>query len=147
LGLEVRAPAGKRHPVQRTMQLNDGIRRLGFRKWYERELIQSHAHLALAFLCAVGLFAAFEAATHFTSWSDRVIDALAIIVSGAIGVWALRRYLRQLMHAESVATQADCPHCGVYARFTLVEGVAASESVTVRCRACTRQWSISDPES
>lgn len=126
------------------MQLIDGIRRLGFRKWYERELLQSHAHLALTFLCAVGLFGAFEAAMHFTSWSDRVLDALAIIASGAIGVWALRRYLFLLMHAESAANQADCPQCGVYARFTLVEGVAVGESVTVRCRACTHQWSIDD---
>jgi hypothetical protein len=126
------------------MQLSDGIRRHGFRKWYERELLQSHAHLALTFLCAVGLFAAIEAAMHFTSWSDRVIDALAILACAAIGVWALRRYLFLLMHAEHVANQADCPHCGTYARFTLVEVASASGvlSVTVRCRECAHQWSI-----
>ena len=56
-----------------SMRLRDGIRRHGFRKWYKRELLQSHAHLALTFLCAIGLFAAFEAATHFTSWTDRVM--------------------------------------------------------------------------
>ena len=80
------APSPLRYNV--TVQLIDGIRRHGFRKWYERELLQSHAHLALTFLCAVGLFAAFDAATNFTSWSDRVIDALAIVACGAIGYWA-----------------------------------------------------------
>jgi hypothetical protein len=107
-------------------------------------LLQSHAHLALTFLCAVGLFGAIEAAMHFTSWIDRVIDALAILACGAIGVWALRRYLFLLMHAEHVAHQADCPHCGTYARFTLVEGASASGalSVAVRCRECAHQWSI-----
>ena len=125
------------------MQLVDGIRRLGFRKWYERELLQSHAHLALTFLCAVGLFGAVEAAAHFTtSWVDRVVDALAIMASGGIGVWALRRYLYLLIHAEHAANQADCPQCGAYARFTLVEGAPTSPAVTVRCRNCARQWSI-----
>lgn len=128
------------------MRLSDGIRRHGFRKWYERELLQSHAHLALTFLCAVGLFGAFEAAMHFTGWADRVLDAFAILTCGAVGVWALRRYLYLLMHAEHAANQADCPHCGVYARFTLVEGSAAcaAPSVTVRCRDCAHQWSIDD---
>jgi len=58
------------------VQLIDGMRRLGFRKWYERELLQSHAHLTLTFFCAIGLFAAFEALVQFSSWTDRVIDAL-----------------------------------------------------------------------
>ena len=126
------------------MRLSDGIRRHGFRKWYERELLQSHAHLALTFLCAVGLFAAVEAAMHFTAWTDRAIDALAILISGAIGVWALRRYLYLLMHAEHVANQADCPQCGTYARFSLVESTPATTgpSVTVCCRQCAHQWSI-----
>jgi hypothetical protein len=30
------------------MQLSDGIRRIGFRKWYERTLLASHAHLCCA---------------------------------------------------------------------------------------------------
>lgn len=126
------------------MQLLEGIRRLGFRKWYARELGQSHVHLALTFLCAVGLIGAFDAAMHFTSWSDRVIDALAIVICGATGFWALRRYLHLLMHAEYVAKQADCPQCGVYARFTLVEGESSQQTATVRCRACAHQWSIND---
>jgi predicted Zn finger-like uncharacterized protein len=126
------------------MQLIEGIRRLGFRKWYERELLQSHAHLALCFLCSVGLFGAVEAATHFTDLSDRVIDTLSIVASGGVGVWALRRYLYLLMHAEHAANQADCPHCGRYARFTLVERQATLPAVTVRCRDCAHQWSIDD---
>jgi len=120
------------------------MRRLGFRKWYERELLQSHAHLTLTFFCAIGLFAAFEALVQFSSWTDRVIDALAIAASAAIGVWSLRRYLYLLMHAEHVANQADCPQCGVYARFTLVEGATGPRGVTVCCRQCTHRWSISD---
>ena len=125
------------------MRLSDGIRRHGFRKWYERELLQSHLHLALTFLCAIGLFGAFEAAMHFTTWTDRAIDALAILACGAIGVWALRRYLYLLMHAEHAANQADCPHCGSYGRLTLVDEPSPSNaSVKVCCRQCAHQWSI-----
>jgi hypothetical protein len=126
------------------MHLSDGIRSHGFRKWYERELLRSHAHLALTFLCAIGLFSAFEAATHFTSWPDRVIDAFAILACGVVGAWSLRRYLSMLMHAEHAASQAECPHCGVYARFTLVARTAVRSGLPVEvcCRQCAHQWSI-----
>jgi len=124
--------------------LADGIRRLGFRKWYERELLKSHAHLTLTFLCTVGLLGAFEAASQFRGLQDQMTNAAAIVGSGAIGVWALRRYLYLLMHAESVANQADCPQCGAYARFKLVEGRAEGAGVAVCCRDCTHQWSIAD---
>lgn len=126
------------------MQLADGIRRVGFRKWYERELLKSHAHLALTFFCAVGLLGAFEAATQFRSLHDQVLNAVAIVGCGAIGMWALRRYLYLLMHAENAARQADCPQCGVYARFKLAEGGVEGDGVQVRCRDCSHQWSIAD---
>jgi hypothetical protein len=126
------------------VQLTEGIRRLGFRKWYERELMNSHAHMALTFICGVGMLAAFEAASQFRSWSDQLIDALAILALGAVGLWALRRYLYLLTHAESVANQANCPQCGVYARFRLVEHAPARAGVAVTCRDCAHQWSITE---
>jgi hypothetical protein len=126
------------------MQLMQGIQRLGFRKWYERELLQSHAHLALTFLCAVGLFGAFEAAAQFRDMSSQIFNALAILLTAAVGIWALRRYLALLTHAEFVANQADCPQCGVYARFKLADAVPNDDGVTVRCRECQHQWAISD---
>lgn len=126
------------------MKLVDGIQRMGFRKWYERELLKSHAHLTLTFLCTVAVFAALEAAMHFRSLHDQIIDAVAILVSAAIGIWALRRYLYLLMHAEHVANQADCPQCGTYARFKLVDDARPSDGVTVCCRECAHRWSISD---
>jgi predicted Zn finger-like uncharacterized protein len=142
--LTANSEAPSRLRYNAAVQLIDGIRRHGFRKWYERELMQSHAHLALTLVCAVGLFAAFDGATTFTGWGDRVIDTLTILACGSIGYWAACRYLHLLMHAESVANQADCPQCGVYARFKLVEGAAAAPGVRVRCRDCAHQWSIED---
>jgi predicted Zn finger-like uncharacterized protein len=124
------------------MSLADGIRKHGFKKWYERELLQSHAHLVLTFLCAIGLFAAFEAFNEFRGWSDRMFNLVVLGSSAVIGIWALRRYLYLLMHAETVANQAECPHCRTYARFTLLTEDNSADSVRVQCKKCEHRWLI-----
>lgn len=124
------------------MKLSDGIRKHGFRKWYERELLQSHAHLALTFLCTVGVFAAFESASTHTGFADRAFDIGTVLLCGAVGLWALRRYLYLLSHAEAVANQADCPSCDTYARFRVVHSHADGRSVSVRCTKCAHEWTI-----
>ncbi len=120
------------------MNLSDGIRKHGFRKWYERELLQSHAHMVLAFLCLVVVFAAFEL---MHEGRNVVGNLAAIVVATAVGAWAVRRYIGLLTSAEAVANQADCPDCGTYARFTLVRDLPPGE-VEVACRQCRRQWRI-----
>ena len=124
------------------MRLAEGIRRHGFRKWYERELLQSHAHLALTFLCMLGVFAALEAAFRFRSLTDQLIDIAAVLACGGAGLWALRRYLFLLTHAESVANKADCGQCKAYGRLELLQSDATGEAVQVRCRQCSHVWRI-----
>ena len=124
------------------MKLATGIRKHGFRKWYERELLRSHAHMALTFVCMIGVLAAFEAASRYRGWLDQMIDLTAIAVCSGGGLWALRRYLSLLMHAEHVAHQADCPACGTYARFQLVRADVDAERVRVCCRAGQHEWTI-----
>ena len=124
------------------MKLAAGIRKHGFRKWYERELLRCHGHLALTFICLVGVVAAFESMAHGKGWADRLDDAGALLLCGAVGLWALRRYLYLLMNAEAVANQADCPTCGTYARFKLVRADAVGERALVCCRQCGHEWTI-----
>lgn len=124
------------------MQLSDGIRRIGFRKWYERTLLASHAHLVLCFLCFIGVFAAFEATGRFTSVSDRLTDVATILICTVTGAWALRRYLRLMARAESAANQAECPHCHAYGRLELHQADAQGDEVEVRCRGCGHAWRI-----
>jgi hypothetical protein len=128
------------------MKLAEGIRKHGFRKWYERELLQSHGHLVLAFLCLIGAFAGFEALGGTNSWSDQAVDILAIGVSVAVGVWSLRRYLYFLQHAESAAHQADCPQCKAYGSFKLERenAVDDAQALAVCCRKCSHRWTIYD---
>ncbi|MCU7373728.1 hypothetical protein PEC18_23600 [Paucibacter sp. O1-1] len=124
------------------MKLADSIRKHGFKRWYERELLSGHAHLVLAFLSAIGLMAAFEGFFTFHSLADKLMDVASIALCGLAGVWALRRYLYLLAHAEHIAHQAECPGCGSYARFVLVG--ADSHGLKVRCRQCERVWLISE---
>lgn len=124
------------------MKLAEGIRKHGFRKWYERELLQSHAHLLLCFLCVIGLFAAFEAAWRFEGGLDRLANLGAGLLCAATGLWALRRYLTLLNTAEAVANQAECPQCKAYGRLELLQSDATGEQVPVRCRGCGHGWHI-----
>ena len=62
------------------MKLAAGIRKHGFRKWYERELMCSHAHMGLAFICLIGVVAAFEAASKYRGWMDQVISRIIEIL-------------------------------------------------------------------
>jgi len=124
------------------MKLAAGIRKHGFRKWYERELLRSHAHMALTFICMIGVLASFEAASKYRGWLDQAIDLFAVLLCGGTGLWALRRYLFLLMHAEHAANQADCPSCGTYARFTLVRSDESGERASVCCRQCRHEWTI-----
>ena len=126
------------------MRLAEGISKHGFRKWYERELLQSHAHLLLTFLCMFGLFAGFEALRDNPSWTDQAIDIVVIALCCGIGVWALRRYLYLLSHAEASAHQADCPQCKVYGRFKLVSEDRAKSKLAVRCNKCEHRWTIDE---
>lgn len=126
------------------MDLAQGIRKHGFRKWYERQLLQSHAHLTLTFMSSLGAFAAVEGAVRFRSWADQLTNGLMLLLSVAIGIWALRRYLRLLSHAEMVASQADCPHCQTYGRLELTDAEPRTPGVPVRCRQCGHCWHIAD---
>ena len=138
------------------LRLAEGIRKHGFRKWYERELLYGHAHLGAVILCTLGLMMALEAATRFQSIADQLVDLTAVVVLSAAGLWALRRYLYLLMRAEAIAHQADCPSCKAYGRLELVQppahaaqrpDAAATEvtaSLRVRCRACSHVWEIHD---
>lgn len=124
------------------MRLAEGIRRHGFRKWYERQLLKSHAHLAFTFLCLVGVFAAIESMLGAQAWSERVDNIATALLCAAAGLWALRRYLHLLSRAELAAHQAECPQCKAYGRLELVESDATGERVVVRCRGCSHGWRI-----
>lgn len=121
------------------------IQRMGFRKWYERELLQSHAHLVLLLMSLVGLLGSIEL---FSQRDDLGRQLTALLCAGAaavVGAWSLRRYLYLLGHAQYVADQAVCPVCRTYARWNIEEDEQLQSPPTqlrVRCRSCSNTWNI-----
>jgi hypothetical protein len=122
--------------------LAEGIRKMGFRKWYERRLLKCHAHLVLLLVCTVGVLVAMEAATRFRSWSDQVTDIATLLLCIGVGLWALRRYLSLLLQAETAARQAECLSCKTYGRLELLQSDASGDTVVVQCRKCGHTWRI-----
>lgn len=120
--------------------LAEAIQRLGFRKWYERQLYSCHAHFVLGFLAAIAVVASMEAFRGSQGQQAAVI-VMCLVVSGGIGAWALRRYSFLLLRAEEAANQASCPACGEYGRFAVVRQAAAAE-IGVRCDKCAHHWVI-----
>jgi hypothetical protein len=121
--------------------LADGIRKVGFRKWYERELLSSHAHMLLTILCALALMGILEV-FHDAGVTDKLLDVGLFILSAAMGVWALRRYLYLLVHAETVADQANCPQCAAYGRLSVVEEDRRNGQLLVKCNKCSHEWTL-----
>lgn len=119
----------------------DGIRKLGFRKWYERELLSSHGYMVLTILSVVAMIASFEA-FHGGTMAEKLMDVLFVILSGAIALWALRRYLFLSMHAEEMANQASCGDCGTYGRFKVVGDDRNPNETHVCCNKCAHEWTI-----
>ena len=117
-----------------------GVRKVGFRKWYERELLSSHAHMVLAVLAAIGLLGSLEAMRGAPT-DQRLLNLLFAVLSGVICYWAMRRYLYLLMRAEEVANQANCADCGEYGRFTVVSEAHDGET-GVSCSKCAHKWTI-----
>lgn len=124
------------------VRLAEGIRKHGFRRWYERRLLACHAHLVLVLVCMVGTLVAMEAASRFRSWPDQIVDLASLLLCIGVGLWALRRYLSLLLQAETAARQAECAGCKTYGRLDLVQSDASGERVQVQCRKCGHAWRI-----
>jgi hypothetical protein len=124
------------------MGLAEGIRKHGFRKWYERELMQSHLHMLLLLLCTIGLLGGFEVFSRKAPLADQLSIVASILACAGIGLWAMRRYLFLLQHAEHVANQAVCAQCKVYGRLDVLHVDIGRQSVGVRCQRCGHAWPI-----
>ena len=123
--------------------LAEGIRDGGFRRWYQRELLSGHAHLVLLLLSTVGIIGCLEVMSGLDR-VERLLNSGYIVLCTAIGIWALRRYLRLLMRAEAIAHQANCPQCGRYGLLSVVAEDRLHQRLKVRCRKCEALWHIEE---
>jgi hypothetical protein len=115
------------------------IIRLGFRRWYERRLIEAHAWLVAALLCAIYVGFSLEAMSfraHALVWLGNTAGAFV----GGLIVWhTLRRFFAILTEANRLSRQSTCSACKTYARFDVVN---PQPRMGVRCRECGHEWTI-----
>lgn len=136
------------------MDLAEGIRKIGFRRWYERQLIESHLFLISGFLCLIMVLACIEELNLRTPAWETLVRFVAMISGVGICLWALRRYLTMLGAAEYAAERSVCGKCATYRGLDLTAAGARSASaqndetecllapVGVRCRKCGHEWTI-----
>ncbi len=119
--------------------LAEGLRRFGFRRWYERELLFSHLYLALALLALAGLLGAIELFAQ-SSLAGKLINTAFVLVCAVVAFYSVQGYLLSLSAAEAIAAQATCSNCRSYGRLAPVS--VSHQQVTVRCKHCGHQWAI-----
>jgi hypothetical protein len=116
------------------------IGKLGFRRWYERELLVCHAWLVACLLSAFALLALLEDLNLREAGWGAVPVVAAAFAAGGIAWYALARYLSMLLRAQRVAERSSCPGCGAHGKYRLVS--ATTRAMTVHCRKCDREWAI-----
>jgi hypothetical protein len=130
------------------LSLEEAIRARGFRRWYERQLYESHAHLLTGLLSLLMMAVALEMIEYRGSAAGFAM-LVAIAVAGCgLCIFAWRRFTYLLFRAEYLAARATCKACGGYGRFEVIRSRESSDSVAgcelgVRCRQCRHEWTIS----
>lgn len=134
------------------------IRQRGFRKWYERQLIDSHLAFVTCFLCGITA-ASCLSALRLTRFSGVDVALLAGLLGACLLGWrAWRRYITVLERAERYGNRSCCPRCNTYARFEVLASGSRSEGpyldpaadplplpwLKVRCRRCATEWRMPD---
>ena len=95
----------------------DRIRTHGFRRWYERQLIECHAWLVTWFLGLIVLVSGVELAGAGSG--SRLRGAMLLLAGLSVTLFSWTRYRLLLEIAERLGEQAACPGCGAYAEVSI----------------------------
>lgn len=125
----------------------DGIHRLGFRRWYERQLIESHGWLVTCVLAIVLVASGLELLSLKDGIGEFLSDALLIGAGLWLSLFAWRRYARQMLRAEAIGGQAVCPQCQHYGFRTNrdpgdLSPARRQTGLDARCGKCGCGWRI-----
>lgn len=135
------------------MKVAEDIRRLGFRRWYERQLVVSHSYLVVAFLALIVLLAGIEGLDYLRR--SPLFYVLVVVVAAAAGTLmfvAWRRFNVLLARAELFAESAECPRCKAWGKFQVIAAEASTPDdppesgrphwVRVKCKLCGNDWKL-----
>jgi len=134
------------------MPVIDYIQKFGFRRWYERQLIESHAYLALGFIALIMMLAGVEVMGDMKSSTGYLSILLMAALGGVLMLVAWRRFNALLARAEQFAEAATCPSCKTWGKFRVLGQEATTEDdppeagrprwLRVRCAKCGNQWRL-----
>jgi hypothetical protein len=116
------------------------IGKLGFRRWYERQLYACHGWLVASLLSAFAFLGLLEDLSFRTLGLATALMLIAACAAGLIAWYALWRYVSMLVQAQRLSERSTCGHCGTYGQYRLVG--ATAKSMTVSCRKCGAEWTI-----
>lgn len=134
----------------------DRIRTDGFRKWYERQLIECHAWLLSWFLGVIVAVSGLEVAG--SGARSLVWGALLLLGGLAVTLYSWKRYHLLLEVAERLGQQAVCPVCSTYGKFkilssgpaplpdggdSMLENHGGGLWLRAKCRKCGDEWMLS----
>jgi hypothetical protein len=148
-----RAPPVRVPGVRVSAPIGEEISRRGFRRWYERQLIESHAYLVTAFLALILLLAGFEAMDTLRGSPVYYLSVVGVAAGAGVLMWvAWQRFIVLLARAELFAEAAGCPRCQAWGKFDVLAAEAVSTDdppeagrphwLRVRCRKCGEDWRL-----
>ena len=116
------------------------IGKLGFKRWYERQLIEGHAWLITCVLCMLTVAACLEDLSLRGPLGEVLAMGAAVFAAGVLAIYGWHRYRAIMEVVERIGEHSTCGSCRTYAAFRLVgtEGAA----LRVRCRKCAHEWRI-----
>lgn len=134
------------------MQVTRYIERHGFRRWYERQLIESHAYLALGFVALILMLSGLELLRD----AEAGVRYATVLAAGAAGgtllVVCWRRFSVLLARAEHFGEAATCPQCAAWGKFKVVAQESTSVDdppeagrphwLNVQCKKCEANWRL-----
>ncbi len=136
------------------MSTADSIGKLGFRRWYERQLIEGHVYLVTCFLCMILVAASLEE-LNFREGHLRLALMMGLSLAGGwLGIFSWGRYRAIMVRAERLGDQSTCTGCGVYGSIQVTAAGPVSPLdyakdpgeaevwMRVRCRKCGHQWTM-----
>jgi hypothetical protein len=138
------------------VELAEGIKKIGFRRWYERQLIESHAYLVTGLLSSFLVLGSMESLSARAPGWEPIVLLVLVLGAGALASWAVYRYLAILTYAEYVGGHSTCGSCSAYGIIEVTRARArarreeeeeegaesAPSALGVRCRKCGHEWTI-----
>ena len=139
------------------MEPSGSIARVGFRRWYERQLIDGHVALVTCILCMILVAACIDELTSTAPFQTVAAMVAALLISGDGAFRSILRWKRMLTEAWRYGECATRKKCSTYGRLKVLESGAVSVAahnaralptteawMNVACKKCGNTWRMPD---